>query len=192
MPVRLSLAVLAFIVLALDVRAQPTPSFALLLEPAETADAVFSDAVALDESGNVFLSGAFRGDIDLDPASGPRPGVDAFTSEGFRSDAFLAAYTADGAFRWAARIDSESEAQSPTVLGLATDGTRLYVGGMFGTSVDLDPDGGADPLTARGRASPSPTRARRSSRPTTPRRGPSCGPGRSPATRCTRSATSAS
>lgn len=154
MPARLSLAVLAFTVLALEVRAQPTSSFALLLEPAEAADAVFSDAVALDESGNLFLSGAFRGDIDLDPASGPRPGVDAFTSEGVRSDAFLAAYAADGAFRWAAWIDSDSEAQSPTVLGLATDGARLYVGGMFGTSVDLDADGGAAPLTATGSCPP--------------------------------------
>ncbi|MCX6647147.1 MAG: hypothetical protein NTY09_12445 [bacterium] len=51
--------------------------------------------IALDSSGNIYATGSFEGNVDLDPGSG----VDIHTSEA--SSAFLIKLDSDGNFEWA-------------------------------------------------------------------------------------------
>ena len=56
-------------------------------------------AIALDGSGNIYISGTFGGTVDFDPGTG----VTNLISNG-PGDAFIAKYTAAGLFSWAFNI----------------------------------------------------------------------------------------
>ncbi|HET6348899.1 MAG TPA: FlgD immunoglobulin-like domain containing protein [Candidatus Krumholzibacteria bacterium] len=87
--------------------------------------------VAVDASGNVFLTGSFSGSID--PGSGP------LTSAG-STDAFLAKYAADGTPQWSARIGGTG-ADSGQQLGVDASGSVVVTGiynGAFLAKYDTD------------------------------------------------------
>ncbi len=66
-------------------------------------------------------------------------------------ESFVASYSPDGAFRWAFSLGSLDAEHGPDVLGLTTDGARVYVGGMLNGPADFDLGlgeavlGGSDP-----------------------------------------------
>ncbi len=94
-------------------------------------DAEFQEArgVAIDNTGQVIVGGAFWGTVDL--------GGGAFTSAG-RDDLFLAKFTSGGTHIWSRQYGDANAARS---FDIATDsGRNIVMTGVF--SGDLDFGGG--------------------------------------------------
>ncbi|GAB4404907.1 MAG: hypothetical protein OHK0039_05480 [Bacteroidia bacterium] len=103
----------------------------------------FGTAIALDDSGHVYVLGFFSGTVDVDPG----PGVSALTSTG-GSDIFVQKLNADGSFRWARSWGGLLE---DTGLSLALDDSgHVYITGGFEGTVDFDPGPGVSTLTSAG------------------------------------------
>jgi hypothetical protein len=107
----------------------------------------WGDGVAVDGSGNIYLSGGFAGtsvDFDPDPVA-----VDLHSSNG-SPDIFLSKFDSSGYFVWARTWGGSNYDYGN---GVAVDGAGdVYVPGLFqGASVDFDPDPAAvDPHTSNG------------------------------------------
>jgi hypothetical protein len=101
------------------------------------------EAVAVDGSGNVYVSGYFNGSVDFDPGSG----VDSHTSNGGR-DVFLSKFDANRNFQWTKTWGGSGDERGESV---AVDGSgNVYVAGPFRSTVDFDPGIGVDNHTAPG------------------------------------------
>jgi len=93
--------------------------------------------VAVDGSGNIFITGFFQDVVDFDPG----PGTDEHTSNG-SYDAYLCKYSPDGIFQWARTWGGADDDRGYQV---AVDGSgNIYVGGYFGAVTDFDPGSGTD------------------------------------------------
>ncbi len=95
-----------------------------------------SDAITVDFSGNIYVTGYYNGQVDFDP------GPDEFLVTASNSDqGYMSSFNPGGDFRWV-RVwgGSMSSAYSQ---GIATDGSNnIYVTGYFYLEVDFDlPDG---------------------------------------------------
>src|SRR5204863_7415507 len=101
----------------LEERAVPAFGFGWALGVG-SADFDSANGLALDGSGNVYVSGYFTGTTDFDPG----PGTVALTATG-SSDNFVAKYAPDGLLQWATGL-------GPTAGGarVAVQGTNAYVG----------------------------------------------------------------
>ncbi len=101
------------------------------------------NSIALDNSGNIYITGSFDGTVDFDPGMG----VANLQTKGFQ-DIFIAKYDASGNYVYAISIGSPDDDYGN---GIAVDGSgNVYVtGGLFGTA-DFDPGPGTVNLTARG------------------------------------------
>ncbi len=90
--------------------------------------------VAADAAGNAYVCGYFSDSADFDAADGP-DASDSLTSAGAQ-DAFLASYSATGAFRWVVRLGGEL---SDFGYGVAVDAAgNSFVAGS-GYEIDFDP-----------------------------------------------------
>ena len=107
------------------------------------ANSITSNGIAVDGSGDSYITGNFRGTADFDEdGSGDITSVD--TQGG--GDMFVAKYDAAGALAWARNAGSTS---SDVGHGIAVDGAGdTYVTGDFNLSADFDGDGSADVTTA--------------------------------------------
>ncbi|MFH0894835.1 MAG: SBBP repeat-containing protein [Bacteroidota bacterium] len=106
-----------------------------------------SNCLAIDASGNCYISGMFSSTVDFDPG----PGIANLTSMGggaYDYDIFIAEYDANGNYLWAKGIG-----------GTGTDGSNcitvdasgnLYITGLFWGTVDFDPGTGIANLTSIG------------------------------------------
>jgi hypothetical protein len=92
-------------------------------------------ALAVDASGNCYITGSFTGTADFDPNTGTQN----LTAAGSSYDIFVAKYDAAGNYVWARNIGGTSDDYG---LGLAIDATgNCYFTGYFqGTNVDFDAD----------------------------------------------------
>ncbi|MBK8874682.1 MAG: SBBP repeat-containing protein [Bacteroidia bacterium] len=107
------------------------------------ADYETAFSVAVDISGNVFITGTFDGTSDFDPGSG----VNNLTSAGFQ-DIFVAKLNTSGNFVWAHQLGSVADDYGNSV---AVDATgNLYLAGYFQTTVDFNPGAGTNTLTSFG------------------------------------------
>jgi hypothetical protein len=99
-----------------------------------------AQAVALDASGNILVSGWFQGTVDFDPG----PGNMTLTGLGTAGagDAFLVSLDAGANLRWVAPVGAVVAGDANFALGsgvaVDADGVAWWVGRFFG-SVDLDP-----------------------------------------------------
>jgi hypothetical protein len=100
-------------------------------------------SVALDSSGNVYVTGMFAGAVDFDPG----PGVDNHISNEY-GDAFLSKFDSSGNFQWARTWGG---IYADWGEGVAVDGSgNVYVTGYFTGTADFDPGPGVDNHTSNG------------------------------------------
>ncbi len=105
----------------------------------------YGQDIAVDGSGNIYVTGYFTGTVDFDPAGNGAP----LTTAG-STDIFLAKYDANGGFIWAKALGGKS---SDAGQGVVVDGNgNVYVTGYFRTKADFNPGGSGGTLTAVGSA----------------------------------------
>jgi hypothetical protein len=94
-------------------------------------------SIAIDGSGNAYVSGWFGDTVDFDPGAG----VDDHSSNGWH-DAFLSKFDPNGNFIWARTWGGSDDDDG---LSVAIDGSgNAYIAGQFAGSVDFDPGAGVD------------------------------------------------
>lgn len=88
--------------------------------------------VAIDGSGNVYLTGFFQGTVDFDPS----PNIANLNSAGQR-DFFIAKYNAAGQYLWAKAIGGGGHDHARSVeIDIAGN---IFISGEFSNIVDFDP-----------------------------------------------------
>lgn len=97
--------------------------------------------VALDASGNVYITGFFDDSIDLDPGAGTMLAVPQNNRAGF-----LIKLDSIGMFQWA-KVWQSTSGVLCTAVTVDVTGHIIVSGGFTGT-VDLDPDGGVNTATS--------------------------------------------
>jgi len=95
-------------------------------------------AMCIDESGNIYVTGWFENDADLDPGSG----YDIRTSNG-NEDCFLTKFNQDGIYQWARNWGGEGYYEMGLHIALDPSG-NIFVTGKFTSEVDFDPGDGTD------------------------------------------------
>jgi len=104
-----------------------------------TSDRIRS--VAIDPTGDIYVTGEFTGTVDFDPGSG----VTEFTSNG-EEDVFLVKFDSDGALLSSYAWGSGRRDQSYCVE--TDDSGNVYISGVFYGTVDFDPTAGVDEHSA--------------------------------------------
>ena len=92
--------------------------------------------IATDASGNIYITGKFRGEVDFDPGDG----TDVHTATG-NSDAYLSKFNPEGVLQWAVSWGGDHTEGGN---GVATVSDGVCVTGHFDQSVDFDPGDGID------------------------------------------------
>jgi hypothetical protein len=100
-----------------------------------------NESVALDASGNIYVSGNFQVTTDLDPGLG----VLNFTATG-ASDIFVLKLTPTGSLVWAKQMGGPT---AETALDIITDAVGdVYTTGLYQNTVDFDPGAATYNLTS--------------------------------------------
>ncbi|TAL58674.1 MAG: T9SS type A sorting domain-containing protein [Bacteroidetes bacterium] len=109
-----------------------------------SADA--GNAIAVDGSGNVYITGYFYNTADFDPGAG----IANLTSAG-TGDIFFAKYDSNGGYLWAKGMGSTTISTYDAGKGITVDGNgNVYVTGFFDGTVDFDPSIGTANLFSSG------------------------------------------
>lgn len=104
---------------------------------------VYSFDVAVDEAGNVYVTGAFSGTADFDPGTG----TFNLTSIGlFFDEIFVLKLDTDGNFAWARKMGS-SDFDFGRSIAVSAAG-NVFTTGSFRGTVDFDPGPGTSSLTS--------------------------------------------
>ncbi len=109
---------------------------------------VLGNPIATDQSGNIYVTGFFKGTTDFDPG----PGAYNLTSTGGRSDVFVLKLDSNGIFVFARNIGSGLFGLFGTVSGAIAiaNSEAIYITGGFSNTVDFDGGPNTQPLTAVG------------------------------------------
>ncbi|MBI1320524.1 MAG: hypothetical protein GC168_16485 [Candidatus Hydrogenedens sp.] len=102
-------------------------------------------AIAVDASGNVYITGEFRDTVDFDPGAG----TTELTCVG-GTDSFVCKLDADGDFVWAVGFGGTSTDRG-TGIGVDASGS-VYTCGVYFMTVDFDPGAGTSELSVVGSA----------------------------------------
>ncbi len=106
------------------------------------ADRVSTGTLAVDNQGNVYITGYFEGTIDFDPGEDT---VTLTTGVGFgQGSAFLAKYDAQGNFLWVKEFVGTAKAMA------VNDAETLFITGTFSGTADFDLNEGVAELTSAG------------------------------------------
>ncbi|MBK7390565.1 MAG: SBBP repeat-containing protein [Bacteroidetes bacterium] len=106
-----------------------------------------AESVAVDSSGNVYVTGTINGIVDLDPTSGTYN----ITSNGGSNDFFVAKYNSEGNIIWGFRRGSSSYDYARKIL--ITNTNDIIIVGEFGGSFDFDPSAGGNTTLNAGTSS---------------------------------------
>jgi len=93
----------------------------------------FGAGVAVDQCGNVFVTGLFRGTVDFDP--GLR--ADLYVSQG-REEMFVTKLSSNGTYRWT-RVGASDSNDSGRDVRVDGHGSLYLLGYFRGLYIDLDP-----------------------------------------------------
>jgi len=104
-----------------------------------------SSRIALDASGNIYITGYFHGTADFDPAAATAN----LTSTG-SADIFIAKYDASGNYLWAKNIGGTGD-DIPAAIAI-TGSSNIYVTGTFTGTADFDAGAATANLTSNGGA----------------------------------------
>ncbi len=103
----------------------------------------YSNGIATDSGGNVFITGTFESTVDFDPGAG----TDNHTAVG-SNDIFLTKYLTNGSHAWTKTVGGTDYEEA---YGISSDtNDNLYITGNFENTVDFDPGAGTDNHTASG------------------------------------------
>lgn len=103
-----------------------------------------ANSITVDNSGNVYTTGSFRGTVDFDPGIA----TSNLTSTGFREDIFISKLDSAGNFQWAKSIGGSF---FDIGYSIAVDSYgNTYTTGYFEGTVDFDPGIGISNLTSAG------------------------------------------
>ncbi len=106
---------------------------------------VVSNGIGIDNIGNVFLTGNFRGVLDFDPSAAT---FDQ-TSQNGDYDMFFAKYDVNGNYLWAKQIGGYLYADRSQALKMDASG-NLLIAGEFRTTCDFDPSVATANFTSAG------------------------------------------
>ena len=107
-----------------------------------SADGVEATGIAVDPSGNIYVTGHFDGTTDFDPG----PGVASVN--GGPGDVFVAKLDSSLNLQWVQRIGGAGRIVAN---GIAVDDAgRSYIGGWFSGTIDFEAGSGVDTRTAGG------------------------------------------
>lgn len=104
---------------------------------------VIGNSLAVDASGNIYITGNFNGTADFDPG----PGIENLTSAG-NSDVFVCKLDASGNFVWVKQLGG---ALNDFAFSIAVDVSgNIYTTGRFEGTADFDPGSGIANFTSAG------------------------------------------
>ncbi|MBI1317161.1 hypothetical protein GC167_09955 [bacterium] len=92
----------------------------------------FGQSISLNEFNQVYVSGAFQGNVDFDPG----PGLSIQSAQSNSRDVYLSRFDPDGTHRWTRRIGGSNLDRAYKVVA---QGDGVYVTGVFSGTVDFDP-----------------------------------------------------
>ena len=98
----------------------------------------FGSGIAVDNSGNLYITGEFQGTANFDPSGSGT--AKTLTAPGSNGDIFIAKYNPDGELIWAHNIGGNF-ADAGYALEI-DQSNNIYVTGTFNGSVDFDPGPG--------------------------------------------------
>lgn len=100
--------------------------------------------IAVDGTGNMYVTGYFRNTVDFDPGAG----TVSFTSPASADDIFLTKYNSSGNLVYARQIGGSSSDQATSIM---VDGSgNVYFAGIFAGTTDFDAGAGTVNLTSAG------------------------------------------
>ena len=99
-------------------------------------------SVAVDSSGNAYVTGVFNGVVDFDPGVGT-----ANLDAGITRNIFVAKYSSNGNYIWAEQmVDDDITPSLSYAIDVDTSG-NVYTTGYYYSTVDFDPGAGTSQLT---------------------------------------------
>ncbi|MCK9421537.1 MAG: T9SS type A sorting domain-containing protein [Bacteroidales bacterium] len=102
------------------------------------------NGIITDQSGNVFISGPFMGNVDFDPGAGT-----AFLTSAGGFDIFIAKYDSSGNYLWANRIGGTGDDSSGDIV-TDSQGNVIIASTFHGSDIDFDPGPGTAFLSSNG------------------------------------------
>jgi hypothetical protein len=103
-----------------------------------------SECIKVDDAGNVYITGKFKGTVDFDP----NMGVHNLSAVGSEDDIFVLKLDKDGNFAWAKTF---GDTFYDVGFSLAVDSAEnVFVTGTFVGNVDFDPGAGINILSGNG------------------------------------------
>lgn len=103
-------------------------------------------SVAIDTTGNIFVTGGFSYTVNFDDTGG----TDEHVANGDYADIFITKYNSDGSYGWTRTFGGPAEDYGA---GIATDSDgNVFVTGYYQGTADFDATGGTDNHTANGGA----------------------------------------